>query len=59
MFYLELGCVWSVVGAGSDTLLLVGYSKNSNGNIAEGKRRGLLGSWVEMPLPFLFLSGPL
>lgn len=51
--------VWSVVGAGSHTLLPVGYSKDSNGNTAEGKRRGLLGSWVGMPRPFLFLSGPL
>lgn len=57
--YLELGRVCSVVGAGSDTLLPVGYSKNSSGNIAEGKRRGLLGSWVGLPHPFLFLSGPL
>lgn len=49
-------CVW---GAGRDTLLPVDCSKNSSGNIAEGKRRGLLGSWVGMTGPFLFLSGPL
>lgn len=58
VFYLELGRV-ECGGGGSHTLLPVGYSKNSNGNTAEGKRRGLLGSWVGMPRPFLFLSGPL
>lgn len=63
VFYLELGRVLSVVGvwgcggAGRDTLLPVDCSKNSSGNIAEGKRRGLLGSWVGASRPFLFLSG--
>lgn len=51
--------MWSVAGAGRDAPLPVGGSKNSSGNIAEGKGRGLLGSWVGMPGPFLFLPGPL
>jgi len=61
----ELQCfTWSlaacsVVGAGRATLLPVDCSKNSSGNMAEGKRRGLLGSWVGMTPLFLFLSGPL
>lgn len=59
VFYLEPGSVGSVSGAGRDTLLPVDCSKNSSGNIAEGKRRGLLGSWVGLTGPFLFLSGPL
>lgn len=57
VFYLEPGRVRSVAGAGRDTLLPVDCSKNSSGNIAEGKRRGLLGSWVRATHPFLFLSG--